>query len=106
MNGYCYPQWNRQYHKNFGYNLEKIKRQEIFLERLNKLTGKNYQFVNKSTREFTRLAFTGQSCSERNAGRIRVAEEYFGSLKETFEKDDILNESKYAEWICLYVSNE
>lgn len=107
MNGYCFPQWNRQYRKDFGVGVEKYKRQEIFLEKLNKLTGKNYQFVNKTTREFTRLAFTGQSCSERNAGRIRVAEnDYWGSLKETFEKEDPFNESRFAEWICLYLSKE
>ena len=104
MYGYCFPEF-RRHAKNFGIGVEKYKRQEIFLDKLNKLTGKNYQFANKSTLEFTRLAFTGQSCSERNAGRIRVAEnDYFWSLKQTFDKDDI--ESIFAEWICLYVSNE
>ena len=96
MNYYQFPSSNANEPKDFGTGKDRIERKKKFLEKINELTGRNYQYVNSHTKEFVQLAISGRRCSEINDRRIHSKRQSYGSFETSF-----FTENNYLK-LCVY----
>jgi hypothetical protein len=96
MNRYKFPSHKANEPKDFGTGKDRTERKKKFLEKINEITGRHYQYVNSQTIEFVQLSINGRRCSEINDRRIHAKRQSYGPFETSFFSEN--NNLK----LCIY----